>query len=492
VRPHRCCRNIESGHTLVSYSAHISGILPELLLVVTAVLVLVLDLVTKSEEKSWLVTVSLVGFVGSGIVSTLLWDRGGLVFLDMVAADNFTAVFRTVLCFVGAVTVLVSPPYLLHRDIRLGEYYPLLIMAVFGMMVMVSAADLLLFFLGIETMSIALYVLACLDRRDARSTEAALKYFILGAFFTAFLLYGVALLYAVTGSTSYAGILEGVQAAQRDPLLVVGIGLLLVGFAFKVAAVPFHFWSPDVYQGAPTPITAFMSVGPKAAAFVALIRVFGISLQSTAGIWTDALVVIAAATMTLGNVVALRQQNIKRMLAYSSIAHAGYLLVGIVAGGERAFAATSFYLVAYALMNLGAFTVAMLVNRRGKGDYQLDDYKGVGFVHPLLGVTMAIFMFSLAGIPPTAGFFGKLYVFSAAVEKGYILLVVIAVLNSALAAYYYLRIIGYMYMAKAEYEAEPVPCLGGYTFAIVLTSALILLVGLFPAGVLNLLLAAIP
>jgi NADH-quinone oxidoreductase subunit N len=470
----------------------IVAILPESLLVITAILVLILDLLDKRDEKVGLVPLSIVGFVGAGIVSAFLWGRSGYAFSDMVVADNFTAVFRILLCFIGAITVLVSPAYLRYRDIRLGEYYPLLIIAVFGMMVMVSAADLLLFFLGLETLSIALYVLACLDRRDSRSTEAALKYLILGAFSTAFLLYGVALLYAVTGSTSYAGIMEGLRGTSPDPLAVVGIGFLLIGFAFKIAAVPFHFWSPDVYQGAPTPITAFMSVGPKAAAFVALIRVFGIALDGTADVWMDALAIIAALTMTLGNVVALRQQNIKRMLAYSSIAHAGYLLVGIVAGGERAFAAMSFYLVAYALMNLGAFTVAMLVNRRGDGDYQLEDYKGAGFAHPLLGVTMTIFMFSLAGIPPTAGFFGKLYLFSAAVEKGYVVLVVIAVLNSALAAYYYLRILGYMYMARPERELKLVPRLGAYTFTLVLTSVVILLIGALPAGMLNLLLAALP
>jgi NADH-quinone oxidoreductase subunit N len=470
----------------------IIGVLPELLLVITAISVLLLDLWNKRGETVELAPVTVVGFVGAGVVSALLWDQGGYVLSDMVVADNLTTVFRILLCFIGAITALLSPAYLRHRGIRLGEYYPLLIIAVFGMMVMVSAADLLLFFLGLETLSIALYVLACLDRRDSRSTEAALKYLILGAFSTAFLLYGVALLYAVTGFTSYVGIMEELRGTSPDPLAVVGIGFLLIGFAFKIAAVPFHFWSPDVYQGAPTPITAFMSVGPKAAAFVALIRVFGIALGSTADIWSDALAIVAVLTMTLGNIVALRQQNIKRMLAYSSIAHAGYLLVGMVAGGERAFAAISFYLVAYALMNLGAFTVAMLINRRGDGDYQLEDYKGAGFAHPLLGVTMTIFMFSLAGVPPTAGFFGKLYVFSAAIEKGYILLVVIAVLNSALAAYYYLRILGFMYMSRPERELQLVPRLGAYTFTLVLTSAAILLIGTLPAGMLNLLFAALP
>jgi NADH-quinone oxidoreductase subunit N len=477
---------------LISFSEEILGVLPELLLVVTALLTLLFDLLTKGKEKMGVATLSLVGFAGAGVVSAVMWDRGGWVFSDMVLADNFTVVFRTLFCFVGVVTVLVSPAYLQYRNIRLGEYYPLLMIAVFGMMVMVSAADLLLFFLGIETMSIALYVLACLDRKDIRSTEAALKYFILGSFSTAFLLFGIALLYSVTRSTSYASIFSQFQGGSIEPVAAAGIGLLLIGFAFKVAAVPFHFWSPDVYQGAPTPVTAFMSVGPKAAAFVALIRVFGIALQNTSIIWTDALAVVAVLTMTLGNVVALRQQNIKRMLAYSSIAHAGYLLLGIVAGGPRAFAAMSYYLIAYALMNFGAFTVAMAVNRRGEGDYSLEDYKGAGFTHPVLGVTMAIFMFSLAGVPPTAGFFGKLYVFSAAVEAGYIPLVVIAVLNSALAAYYYLRIIGYMYMARPEHEVKPVPRLAGYAFTVVLTSFLVLLLGALPAGMLNMLLYAVP
>ncbi|MFH1010807.1 MAG: NADH-quinone oxidoreductase subunit N [bacterium] len=477
---------------MISFTQQLAGILPEILLVATAIFALLSDLLRKEKEPSGVVTVSILGLVGAGLVSALLWDRGGPAFSNMVLADNFSAVFRALLCFVGAITVLVSPAYLQHRKIRLGEYYPLLIIAVFGMMVMVSAADLLLFFLGLEIMSIALYVLACLDRRDVRSTEAALKYFILGAFSTAFLLFGIALLYAVTTSTSYEGIAGALRTAPLEPITVAGIGLLLIGFAFKVAAVPFHFWSPDVYQGAPTPVTAFMSVGPKAAAFVALIRVFGIALESTAGIWMDALAVMAMLTMTLGNIVALRQQNIKRMLAYSSIAHAGYLLIGIVSAGPRAFAAMSFYLVAYALMNLGAFTVAMLVNRRGEGDYLLDDYKGAGFAHPLLGATMTIFLFSLAGIPPTAGFFGKLYLFSAAMEKGHILLVVVAVLNSALAAYYYLRIIGYMYMVRPEHELKPVPRLSGYAFTLLLTSFLILLLGSFPAGMLNLLLAALP
>ena len=475
-----------------SYAAQIVGILPEILLVVTAIFAILLDLLNKKEERSWVATISLVGFIGSGIVSVFLWNRVGFVFSGMVAADNFTTVFRILFCFIGAITVLVSPEYLRHRKIRLGEYYPILLITVFAMMVMVSAADLLLFFLGLETMSIALYVLACLDRRDSRSTEAALKYFILGAFSTAFLLYGIALIYAQTGSTSYAEIMTVLGTQPLEAVTVAGVGLLLIGFAFKVAAVPFHFWSPDVYQGAPTPITAFMSVGPKAAAFVALIRVFTISLESLADIWTGAVAVIAVLTMTLGNIVALRQQNIKRMLAYSSIAHAGYLLVGIVAGGPRAIAATSFYLVGYALMNLGAFTVAMLMNRRGEGDYQLDDYRGAGFAHPLLGVTMVIFMFSLAGIPPTAGFFGKLYLFSAAVEKGYILLVVIAVLNSVVAAYYYLRIIVLMYMTRAEREMATVPSFGGYTLTLVVTSVLVLLIGSLPGGLLNLLLAALP
>ena len=341
------------------------------------------------------------------------------------------------------------------EGLRHGEYYGLLLLGTCGMMVLASATDLVTLFLGIETMSLALYVLAGIRPERARSGEAALKYFLLGAFSTGFLLYGMAMIYGTTGGqTNLALIGQAVADFKGDApvMLYAGVGLLMVGLLFKVAAVPFHFWSPDVYQGAPTPVTAFMSVGPKAAAFVAFIRLFGWALPDLADIWGPALWMVAAVTMTLGNVVAIAQHDIKRMLAYSSIAHAGYLLIGVLAAGSydvrsAATASLLFYMVVYYLMNIGAFTVAILVSRaRPNGDYQIDDYQGLGGSHPWLTVAMTLFMVSLAGIPPTAGFFGKLYLFSAGVKAGLVTLVVIAVLNSVVSVYYYLRIVVYMLM----------------------------------------------
>jgi NADH-quinone oxidoreductase subunit N len=335
----------------------------------------------------------------------------------------------------------------------------MLLIATCGMMVLVSATDLVTVFLGIETMSIALYVLAGIRSERQRSGEAAIKYLLLGAFATGFLLYGMALLYGGTGGLH--NLTEIGSAVSRMggavPVYVyAGAGLMMIGLLFKVAAVPFHFWSPDVYQGAPTPVTAFMSAGPKAAAFVAFIRVFAGALPDLSAAWGPALWVIAVVTMTTGNIIAIAQKDIKRMLAYSSIAHAGYLLVGVLAAAKfevfkSAAAGVMFYLVAYYLMNIGAFTIAILVSRaREGGDYQIDDYKGMSASHPWLSAAMALFLISLAGIPPTAGFFGKLYVFSAAVNAGYVTLVVIAVLNSAISVYYYLRIVVFMYMQPAE------------------------------------------
>ena len=321
-----------------------------------------------------------------------------------------------------------------------------------------------------------------------------MKYLVMGAFSSAFLLYGIALLFAIVGSIQYDAITAYFLAKPYvGPLTMTAIALLLTGFAFKIAAVPFHFWSPDVYEGAPTTITGFMSTGPKAAAFVVLIRIFGVAFGPIAEHWTLLLSWIAVITMTVGNVTALRQTSIKRMLAYSSVAHAGYLLVGIVAGTHAAFAATGYYLAAYALMNLGAFAVVILLNQRAgtSGDYGYDALKGMGFAHPVLGVTMVIFMLSLTGIPPLAGFFGKLYVFSAAIEQGHIVLAVAGLLNSALAAYYYLRIITLLYMQKAE-GPDAITQPASYSVALIVSSILILLIGMFPEQLISTMIAAAP
>ncbi len=468
------------------------GVLPELAVVLTALLAILVDIAARERNASASQGVTAVGLTVAAALALGLPSSNGMLMSNQLFSDGFSTWFRALFCIVGVITAIFSPLYLRHRNIRLGEYYSLLAMSVFGMMVMASAANLLLFFVGLETMSISLYVLVSFRRDEATSVEGGLKYLVLGAFSSAFLLYGMALIFGGIGSLDYAVIGEYLrQSHSVGPMTLTGIGLLLVGFAFKVSAVPFHFWSPDVYEGAPTTITAFMSTGAKAAAFVGLIRVFGVAFAETSGHWTFALSVVSVLTMTLGNVVAIRQTSVKRMLAYSSIAHAGYMLVAVIAGSREAFAAAGFYLVGYAFMNLGAFGVLILLNQRGKGDYSFDSLRGMGTVHPLLGLTMAVFMSSLIGIPPTAGFFGKLYVFSAAIKQGYLWLVIIGLLNSAVGAYYYLKVISTMFMSKAEGEVQfgqPV----GYKAALAISSLLIIILGMFPEQLVTAMLRAVP
>jgi NADH-quinone oxidoreductase subunit N len=468
------------------------GLLPELVVILTALLAIVVDVAARERNASASQGVTAIGLSVAAALALVAPSESAMLMAGQVFNDGFASWFRALFCVIGVITAIFSPLYLKHRDMRLGEYYSLLSMCVFGMMVMGSAANLLLFFVGLETMSISLYVLVGLRRDDSSSIEGSLKYLVLGAFSSAFLLYGMALIYGGIGSLEYNVIGEALRDSEGiGPMTVTGIGLLLVGFAFKVSAVPFHFWSPDVYEGAPTTITAFMSTGAKAAAFIGLIRVFGVALSSTNEHWVGALSVLAVLTMTLGNVSALRQVSVKRMLAYSSIAHAGYLLVGMVAGTREAFAASGFYLIGYALMNLGAFGVLMLLNQRGKGDYSFDSLRGMGTVHPVLGLTMTVFMLSLIGIPPTAGFFGKLYVFSAAIEQGHLILAIIGLLNSAVAAYYYLKVISTMYMSKPEGDvAVPQPM--GYKATLAISSVLIIVLGMFPDQLITALLRAVP
>jgi len=370
-----------------------------------------------------------------------------------------------------------------------GEYYVLLLFATVGMMFMASAADLIIVFLGLETFSLAIYVLAGFFRTNPKSNESSLKYFLLGAFSTGFLLYGIALIYGATGTTNLKGIHDFLRRADffTDPLLLIGMGLLIVGFGFKVASVPFHMWTPDVYEGAPTAVTAFMAVGPKAAGFAAFLRVFLYSLSSLQTDWVWILWVLAVLTMTLGNIVAIAQKNIKRMLAYSSIAHAGYILVAMVAASELSTASILYYLLAYAFMNLGAFAVVILYGRKGEENILVSDYSGMASRYPLLAAGMAIFMFSLAGIPPTAGFVGKFYIFSAAVKAGYVGLAIIGVLNSALSVYFYLRVTVMMYMRSPEKEpAGGLDFSPGMVIALLITVFFTLQMGIFPAEYLNL------
>jgi NADH-quinone oxidoreductase subunit N len=356
------------------------------------------------------------------------------------------------------------------------------------MVLMATATDLIVIFLGLEVMSVAAYVLAGIWRGQLRSNEAALKYFLLGAFATGFLLFGIALVYGATGSMTLEPIARHLARAGSDQRtwLIAAMALLIVGFGFKVAAVPFHVWAPDVYEGAPTAVTALMAVGVKAAAFAAFVRIFLHTLGQLSADWSGVLWVLAALTMTVGNVTALLQRNIKRMLAYSSIAHAGYLLVGMVAGGELGGSALLFYLIAYALMTLGAFAVVMAIGRRGAPNENIDDYAGVGFRSPFLGLAMAIFMLSLAGIPPLVGFIGKFYIFSAAVKSGYVGLAVIGVLNSVVSVYYYVGVLVKMYMVEGGVDVAR-PSSRPYLFATLLfTVAGTVAFGIFPSALFEL------
>ena len=456
------------------------AVVPSGLLVLTAILVLFWDLWIQEEDRPHLVWLTISGFVLTGAVSFGLWGQADAS--GPLALDSYALFFNGIFCLAGVLTVLMSGSYLDLTKIRQGEYYALLLFAAVGMVLMAAATDLITIFLGLETMSIAVYVLAGIWHQRLASNEAALKYFLLGAFASGFLLYGMALIYGVTGSLQLAVIAEQVAAQGSSTLLLVGMGLLLVGFGFKVAAAPFHVWTPDVYEGSPTTITAFMAVGVKAAAFAAFARVFLYALAAVHAEWQGVVWVIAVLTMTVGNLTALVQTNIKRMLAYSSVAHAGYVLVAMVAGKELGGGAMLYYLVAYGFMNLGAFGVVLSLNRQDQPNEELRDYAGLGFRYPALGMAMAIFMLSLTGVPPLVGFTGKFYVFSAAVEAGYIGLAIIGVLNSAVSAYYYIRVIVTMYMEEGDAGFEIAALRPALSAAIIIAAAGTVLLGIFPSA----------
>jgi NADH-quinone oxidoreductase subunit N len=465
---------------------------PALIVLAAGALVLLLDLLPPRESKSHLGGVALAGVLAALLATVWLWLRGGdgRAFRDMVLLDGYALFFDVVICYAAALILMLSMDYLSRTGGESGEYYALVLFATAGMMLMASAGDLLVVFLSLELMSLSLYVLAGLFKTRLTSGEASMKYFLLGAFASSFLLYGIALIYGVTGSTNLDRI---ASAAGRggDPLLLIGLGLLLVGFGFKISSVPFHMWAPDVYEGAPTTISALIATGSKAAAFAALIRVLVVSLRSAQPDWAALLWAVAALTMTTGNVVALAQSNLKRMLAYSSIAHVGYMLMGLVAGGTMGTGAVLFYLLAYTFTTVGAFGVIGLCARAGEEAVEVGDYAGLSRRHPVLAITLTLFLLSLIGIPPLAGFIAKFYLFGAAVRAGYVWLTVIAVLNSAVAAYYYLRVIVYMYMREPSGEGVVVtPSLAG---GLALTIALvgIVLLGFAPAPFADLAQAAV-
>jgi NADH-quinone oxidoreductase subunit N len=368
-----------------------------------------------------------------------------------------------------------------------GEYYATLLFALVGMMLMAQATDLLLVFLALETMSIAVYVLTGIRREVQQSTEAAFKYFLLGAFASSFFLYGIAFLYGVTGSTSLdrIGAVIAAQSMTGNPMILLGVGLLLVGFAFKIAAVPFHMWSPDAYEGAPAVVTGFMSTGVKAAAIASFARVFLSALEPMISDWAPVVWAIAAATMVIGTVVGVAQTSLKRMLAYSSIAHGGYLLLGIIAGSDVGKAAILYYLAAYALTNLGAFGIIALLGSRDRANDDLRDYAGLWNSHPALAALMTFFLLSLGGFPPTAGFIAKWYVFSAAVGAGYYGLAIIGVLSSVVSVFFYLRIVVMMYMSERDARPLPAPVTGLAMAGLIVSLVGVLYLGVLPARVLD-------
>jgi len=422
---------------------------------------------------------------------TQLWNAEGWPILNgMLAVDRYALFFAGICVISSLATVLVSTGYLRRFNILRGEYYALLLLSTAGMFVLVTAYDLMSIFLGIELMSLAIYVIVGFRRRDFLANEAAMKYFLLGAFAIAFFLYGMSIIYGLCGTMNFKGIV--VEATSREliqnPAFLFAVALLLVGFVFKVSAVPFHMWVPDVYQGAPSPVTGYMAGAVKAASFAAFLRLFYMSFMPARAQWVEIVAVLAIATMTVGNIVALVQRNVKRMLAYSSIAHAGYILIGMAALGidnTKAASGVMFYLAVYAFMTLGAFAlVSALENREDSRGIELDDFSGLGLRRPVLGFTMALFMFAMAGIPPTGGFFGKYYIFSAAIDRGLTWLAVVGVLNSALSLYYYLRVVVYMYMRKPKTDATPVFDDWGVRLVLFVSVVATIWLGLGPSGVL--------
>ena len=470
---------------IVIPTVNLKVIAPQLIVALSAIVVLVVDLALPRDRKSALAYLSLLGLALSFVASVLLWGQEGLAFADLAVLDSLSLFFSLIFLIVTAIVVLLSLDYIVQQGINYGEYYALLLFAASGMMLVAASANLITLFLGLELLSIPLYILTGFARRRPASGEAALKYFLLGAFASAFLLYGIALTYGATGTTDLAQTADFLQKAgsPTDPMLLVGAGLLLIGFGFKVAVVPFHMWVPDVYEGAPTSVTAFMSVGTKAAGFAALLRLLFLALPAPQSYWTLALAVLSILTMTTGNVIAIAQTNIKRMLAYSGIAHAGYVLVALASASQRGAASILFYLLVYASINLGAFGMVIALEQGEGGEY-LTDYAGLGFRRPLLAATLAIFLLSLGGIPPTAGFVGKFYIFSAAVEANLISLAIIGILNSVLSLFFYLRVIRIMYVDEPsrQFGHLPLPAM----MALIVAALGTLLLGLFPAPLIEL------
>jgi NADH-quinone oxidoreductase subunit N len=456
-------------------------VLPELVLAVFGILVMVADPFLARSQKRLLGPVALVGSLTALAAAAAQWFRldlaFGNAFHELVVVDTFSVYLHFVVLAITALTILASLRYVQQENIPPGEYYALLLFGAIGMGVMTMSNELVLIFLGLETSSIATYILVGIRRSELKSNESAMKYFLLGSFATAFFLYGIALLFGATGTTFLTAIAGKLNPS--DPLALMGMALVFVGLGFKVATAPFQIWTPDVYEGAPTPITAFLSAGPKAAAFAAFLRIFFTGLGDASQTWFWLIWGCAVLTMFVGNLGALVQSNIKRMLAYSSIAHAGYILVAFAARNELGIAAVLFYLVAYALMKLGAFSLVSHVSQ-GEAHQSIDDYAGLHARHPLLAACLTIFMFSLIGIPLTGGFLGKFYIFTAAISAHLVWLVILGVINSVLSAGYYLRVVKVMYMNEARTDVALPPVPASLAFVLTVTAVGTVYLGILP------------
>ncbi len=460
-------------------------ILPEIVLLIFGIIVMLLDpLMDERRSQRTLGVIALVGSLAA-IAATVFQSQSqyaGLGFWNMVNVDGFSVFFHFLVTAVTAVVILTSYEYMQVQQIRAGEYYSLILFGAVGMCLMSSAVELVLIFIALEISSISTYILAGFRRRAAISSEASLKYFLLGSFATAFFLYGVALMFGATGSTSITLIGTALRSSQIPMLAYIGIALMFVGLGFKVAAAPFHIWTPDVYEGAPAPVVGFMSTAPKAAVFAVLLRIM-FEASAPGRVWL--IWITAALSMTLGNIGALVQNNVKRLLAYSSIAHAGYLLVAFAALPDNGIPAAMFYAASYAAMNVGAFAVVSHFASAGERYVTLEDYAGLGRRSPLLAAALTIFLLSLIGIPITGGFFAKFYVFSAALQANLVGLVIIGVLNSAVGAYYYLRVIVAMYMREPREEVPVSPVPFGLGAALVVSVLTTIYLGVLPGQVLE-------
>jgi NADH-quinone oxidoreductase subunit N len=473
----------------------LNAIVPMACVAAAGIAAMIAEAFTAPGERMPVAPLGIIGLIGAALAVGALWDHNANSF-GLVAADNFGLFVTGILVVVGVLSLAISAPAIDREGLPRGEYYAMMLFAISGMILMATATDLLLIFLALEVLSIGVYVLTGIRRDSAIAMEAAFKYFLLGAFASAFFLYGIAFTYGVTGSTRLdrVGSVIAAQALSPSPMTLLALGMLLVGFAFKVSAVPFHMWTPDAYEGAPSAVTGFMSTGVKAAAFAAFVRVFLSTFEPLRASWTSVLWPIAALTMIVGTVVGVAQTNIKRMLAYSSIAHAGYLLLALISGNDIAKGAVLFYLLTYAITNIGAFGVIVLLEDRHHANDRVSDYAGLWNDHPALAALMTVFLLSLGGFPPLAGFIAKWYVFSAAIKAGgnLIPLAIIGVLTSVVSVFFYLRIVVMMYMtpsAESMARFPAVPKLAGA--ALVVSAIVIFYLGILPTRFIDLAAASI-